>query len=1543
MLNPSDDFLVQKVILLMTGVPGTVAMRDEISQLIEDGDLSKVSAYIEDFMAQSPTAPGKDAGLAVAVQFVLNSGFSIDLTIKKINQLIADSFRQGIDDSWPGLFSFMINGVGGSVGRILDNRAEAAEVFTNLVDERAVDVNVNDPLVQKWIDKINASDESLVMAKNTANDLIDQLTKPPVLIESAPSDDSVEIEINQDIDLAFNKAVVAGSGNIIIRSNDGEDTRTIAVTDSSQVTIAGGKVSINPTADLHANKSYSIQMAIGVITDSAGRPFAGISDDTTLNFNTIDTIAPALISSAPIDNATAVLIDQEISLVFSESILAGTGDIIISSDDNSDIRTIAVTDSSQVTIKDNRVTINPTADLHANTSYRIQLTSGVITDLAGNTFAGINDTTALNFSTIDTIAPALISSAPIDNATAVLIDQDVSLVFSEAILAGAGDIIIQGDDGDTRIIAVTDSSQVTITGNTLILNPTADLHGNTSYNIQLASGVITDLAGNAYAGISDATTLNFNTINTIPALIKSNPLDDATAVLIDQNISLVFSEAIRAGAGDIIIQGDDGDTRIIAVTDSSQVTITGDTMILNPEADLRANTSYNIQLASGVITDWTGNAYAGISDATTLNFNTIDTIPALITSNPLDDATAVLTDQNISLVFSEAILAGSGDIIIQGDDGDTRIIAVTDSSQVTIAGDTLILNPSTDLHANMGYNIQLASGVITDLAGNAYAGISDTTTLNFTTADIILPPIPPTIIDDHLINTVIANNQSLPSVTGLQDGGFVVTWGSSDQDGSGKGIYGRRYDASGAAQGMEFQINTYTFGDQANPSVTDLMDGGFVVTWTSYDSGNQGIYGQRYDARGAALGTEFVINTSTSGDQANPSVTALIDGGFVVTWDSDHSGDEGIYGQRYDANGDELGAEFQINSFTGAQFGSSVTALIDGGFVVTWQMSFSDTLSYGIYGRRYDASGAALGTESVINTFTTDDQANPSVTALTDGGFVVTWESWNQDGSNMGIYGQRYDANGDELGAEFQVNTFTTDDQFGSSVTALIDGGFVVSWSSPQDGSGYGVFGKRYNANGDEVEWIISGSTIFLTTNRDTKTGTASSDLIIGEVDSDTGSDTLQSSDFIDGGGGDDIAQFELSGRSIPAPTIKSVELIDIRTRGVTGGASLDMSNIDGLKTILVQDRDGGGDTLSLNNVNNIVQLSIANTNSSVILNYKDFIFSSTADGSMALNLTDMNGAVTINNSIDILRELNIWTGGGSNTLTLDGSALGSYLYIHDYFISTGIVSDLNLSILGPGGPRWIDARGTVGDHVLDLKNSTSDLEVFGGRGNETITNGIGSDYVTGGDGDDTIWGAISTATDDQGDVLHGDGGNDIIGGSYGDDRVSGNDGSDSLFGDEGNDFVYGGDGNDIVRGDWGWGSDAVGMDSLFGDSGVDQITGGGGADTFGFYFGDSGITNDTIDVITDFVSGEDIITLFNPTGSGGFFNAGASVSTNFTSALSNASALMADGVGDYIFASDTINGWLFINMESASGVDMAIQLSGVIAMAATDIAVTIT
>ena len=332
---------------------------------------------------------------------------------------------------------------------------------------------------------------------------------------------------------------------------------------------------------------------------------------------------------------------------------------------------------------------------------------------------------------------------------------------------------------------------------------------------------------------------------------------------------------------------------------------------------------------------------------------------------------------------------------------------------------------------------------------------------------------------EFLVNTWTTGSQDHPIATSLGEAGFVVVWEGEDEDGQGYGIFGQRFDVSGKKVGSEFQVNTWTTENQMLPSVATLAGGGFVVVWQSgnwfssgQDGSDFGIYGQMFNAKGDMVGPEFQVNAWTTGSQENPSVSGLLGGDFVVVWQSDNQDGSGlgVFGQRFSGDGNKVGGEFQVNTWTtNAQWDPSVASLPQGGFVVVWQSDFQDGSNSGIFGQIFDADGNKVGSEFQVNTWTSNYQEDPSVISLSDG-FVVVWQSEEQDGSGTGVYGQIFDSNGNKVGSEFLANTTTFGHQGNPSLTSLVNGGFVVVWAShQQDGSDFGVFGQRFDIYGNKV------------------------------------------------------------------------------------------------------------------------------------------------------------------------------------------------------------------------------------------------------------------------------------------------------------------------------------------------------------------------------------------------------------------------------------------------------------------------------------------
>lgn len=316
------------------------------------------------------------------------------------------------------------------------------------------------------------------------------------------------------------------------------------------------------------------------------------------------------------------------------------------------------------------------------------------------------------------------------------------------------------------------------------------------------------------------------------------------------------------------------------------------------------------------------------------------------------------------------------------------------------------------------------------------------------------------------VNTFTTGNQRAPSAA-FHPNGFIAVWESDGQDGSGMGVYGRL-----GPGGAEFRVNTFTTGAQQDPAVDSSGSGDFVVAWTSpQDGSGDGVFAQRFASSGAPVGPEFQVNTFTTGTQYQPAVATDLSGNFVVVWSS--LGQEGagaeVYARRFSSSGVPLGPEFRVNTFTtGDQHHPDVGSDSAGNFIVVWQDGAAPgegAPGRGIFGRSYGSTGGPVGPEFQVNTHTTGFHGAPAAAVDLGGGAVVVWHSDGQDGSDLGIFGQRYSVSGTPIASEFQVNTYTTGRQADPAVGKEFssNGCFVVAWSSDgEDGSGSGVFGRVY-------------------------------------------------------------------------------------------------------------------------------------------------------------------------------------------------------------------------------------------------------------------------------------------------------------------------------------------------------------------------------------------------------------------------------------------------------------------------------------------------
>jgi hypothetical protein len=239
----------------------------------------------------------------------------------------------------------------------------------------------------------------------------------------------------------------------------------------------------------------------------------------------------------------------------------------------------------------------------------------------------------------------------------------------------------------------------------------------------------------------------------------------------------------------------------------------------------------------------------------------------------------------------------------------------------------------------------------------------------------------------------------------------------------------------------------------------------------------QDVYFQIFTPSGEKSGGEIRVNQFLDFNQRNPSVAALPDGTFVVTWISENQhlttnesgfvyrveGSLDVMARRFDGNGNGLGDEFVINSELRPCGNPSVAGHSDSSFTIVWaQRSDVRTNSLDVYARTLSAAGNPVGSAFRVNSHEYGDQFLP-VIASTTSGQMVAWTSLAQDGSREGIYA-RWLNNGALAGDEFRVNETTYLRQFHPAVAADETGRFFAVWASYQTSAAFDVFGRRYVA-----------------------------------------------------------------------------------------------------------------------------------------------------------------------------------------------------------------------------------------------------------------------------------------------------------------------------------------------------------------------------------------------------------------------------------------------------------------------------------------------
>ncbi|MHA4870661.1 hypothetical protein ACXZ1M_23505 [Duganella sp. PWIR1] len=731
--------------------------------------------------------------------------------------------------------------------------------------------------------------------------------------------------------------------------------------------------------------------------------------------------------------------------------------------------------------------------------------------------------------------------------------------------------------------------------------------------------------------------------------------------------------------------------------------------------------------------------------------------------------------------------------------------------------------------------------------------------------------------------------QRLPSVAGLNYGGFAVAWQSAQAGEDGHlAVYARMFNSAGQPMGPEIQVGVTSDYNQSGPVITAQNDAGAVVTWSGItQDGHYGFIEQRFDGGGNKVGGENVVFT-TPDATAQLSVvhsTRTADGGHVLSWiydaDGAGAGENVVMVRHYDATGAATG-EAMVVASAGYQYSASVLGLSDGSYMVVWDAENKDGSS-AIMGRRYGSDDSPLtGEFKISNTATAGTKLFPTLSEFQDGKVVVAWgtQGMAELTSSGGIYQQVIDFNGAPL-------FYAGDSSTVKPVAPVLTVQTVVGGAQP-------VLDPAYPSAAYYLKDAPMTSGASVSNSHVVVSGTAALGSSITVKDGATVLGTALVDDdgrwALDvkalGNGNHDLTAVvtDMFGKASAASAIFKVAIngaiagtagADGEAYWITRGANGNAQTLNGLDGNDTLNGAGGNDTLVggggddvyiVNNTgvtiteavgggNDTVRTAVTLTLAANVENAELTVDQSTALTGNALNniLLGNDGNDTLNGGAG-----NDTMGGGDGDDTYVVDAVGDVVNEQKYngvdtvqvaFAAAGTYKlGANIENAIATGTVVIDLEGNDQSNLLTGNSAGNKLD--GGLGNDTLNGGAGNDTMAGGGDDDTYVvdaaGDMVTELADEGDdtVLTAFGAVTLAAnvenlkytgslaftgtGNAGANLIEGGIGADTLIGNGGNDTLKGGAGNDSLLG--GEGDDVL-MPSG-GASGVDVVDGGSGDDT---------------------------------------------------------------------------------------------------------------
>jgi len=575
--------------------------------------------------------------------------------------------------------------------------------------------------------------------------LVSNITYSQTISGYNPDNDATTDDITQNLILTFSEDIAFNPDFTfleiaLVNSDTGSTIETwtcLFGSASDGATISNNQLILDPTDDLTEGTNYHI-----TIDDGAIFGFSGI-DNSESNYWRFSTSSP--LTFYPEQNSTDFPLDADLTLTFQGDIFFNPNFTFLSitlynSDLASQVESwVCINGNGQpgVSIVNNQLIINPSADLTQGTNYYITIDDGAIEG-----YGGIDNSESNNWR-FKTIAYQPVPNAynPEQDAINVPIDQSFQLTFDRDIqwadvaveykirLRSGGSTIEEYIVGPGEVDSQLQIDGDQLTSDRLTITPYNNLDINTSYFITIPSGLIESTYGATFEGINNSESNNwrFTTVG-VPIWTDGYPFtENLTLANIDfvgqtdkdgiYNYVVSASTAIPNASQ--VKNGFDGDGAAALITNSGTPgTMTADTDFGETLdiSSFTSETTYYIYLVA------TSSAGSLDSEVIQIPFTTLERNPPIASFNPVDGTNNVSILTNVVITFDEPVRMLDGTIIDNSNVASLITFLLNPANPVAFTAtidatkSIITISPDEPLNDNSGYDVTIAA--VEDYYGN---------------------------------------------------------------------------------------------------------------------------------------------------------------------------------------------------------------------------------------------------------------------------------------------------------------------------------------------------------------------------------------------------------------------------------------------------------------------------------------------------------------------------------------------------------------------------------------------------------------------------------------------------------------------------------------------------------------------------------------------------------------------------------------------------------------------------------------------------------